>query len=158
MRNGLQFYRFLRFNSDFRYYIPQGKHSTWAFRVNVGIAHAYGPSKSLPYEKFFFAGGSNSVRAWAPRRLGLGGSRDSIRTDGVYDYSYEQPGDILLEASAEYRRDIISFLEGAVFIDAGNTWLTRADSNNVNGDFKFNRFYKEIAVGGGVGLRFDFSF
>ncbi len=157
LRDGLQFYRFLRFNADFRYYIPQGKHQTWAFRVNAGYARPYGQSKSLPYEKFFFAGGSNSVRAWQPRRLGLGGSPDSVR-DGRYDYSFEQPGDILLEASAELRRDLVSFLEGAIFIDAGNTWISRKDSLNPNGDFALNRFYKEIAVGGGIGLRLDFSF
>lgn len=159
LQNGLQFYRFLRFSSDFRYYIPVSKRNTWAFRVNVGWANPYGPSRSLPYEKFFFAGGSNSVRAWAPRRLGLGGQPDSLSGDGSYaTYNYEQPGDILLEASAEYRFDIISFLEGAVFLDAGNTWQLHSTEANPGGNFRLNRFYREIALGGGIGARLDFSF
>ncbi len=159
LRNGLQFYRFVRFSSDFRYYLPTGKGKTWAFRVNLGIANPYGPSRSLPYEKFFFAGGSNSVRAWAPRRLGFGSVPDSLSADrGLPSYDYEQPGDILIEGSAEYRFDIISFLEGAVFVDAGNTWQLYSSEASPGGNFKFNRFYKEFGVGGGIGARLDFSF
>ncbi len=159
LNSGLQFYRFLRFSADFRYYVPQGKRSTWAFRVNVGLANPYGPARSLPYEKFFFAGGSNSVRAWAPRRLGLGSFPDSLSGDGSYAiYNFEQPGDIVLESSAEYRFDIISVLEGAAFIDAGNVWLARANNAYPGGEFAFNSFFKEIAVGGGLGIRLDFSF
>ncbi len=158
LKNGLQFYRFVKLNTDFRYYIPWGKKKTWAFRTNVGVANAYGKNGTLPYEKFFFAGGSNSVRAWAPRRLGLGSMPDSIRLDGTYDYSIEQPGDILLEASAELRFDVISFLEGAFFVDAGNVWLNRPNKAYPNGNFDFNRFYKEIALGAGIGFRLDFSF
>lgn len=163
---GVQLFRYFKFNPDFRYYLPAGPKSNWAFRVNLGIASPYGKSVSMPYERYFFAGGSNSIRAWHPRRLGPGADPDALDTtvadgrtiDYGRNYRFEEPGDILLEISAEYRFDIISFLEGALFVDAGNTWMWRSQFNKPEGTFKFNKFYKEIAVGPGFGLRFDFSF
>jgi outer membrane protein assembly factor BamA len=162
---GIQLSRFFKLSHDFRYYLPAGRKSNWAFRLNIGIASPYGQSKVLPYEKYFFVGGSNSIRAWPSRRLGPGADPDildTLRNDGTIDYrrnyNFEQPGDILLEASAEYRFDIISFLEGAVFVDAGNVWIWRSKFNRPEGVFRFNQFYKQIAVGPGVGLRLDFSF
>jgi outer membrane protein insertion porin family len=162
---GSQLYRYFKLSNDFRYYLPAGRKSSWAFRVNIGIARPYGQSTVLPYERFFFVGGSNSIRAWPPRRLGPGSDpdvMDSTRNDGTIDYGrnyqFEQPGDILLETSAEYRFDIVSFLEGAVFVDAGNVWVWKSQLNQPEGQFRWNRFYKEIAVGTGFGLRLDFSF
>ena len=83
-------------------------------------------------------------------------------------YQFEQPGEILLEMNAEYRANIVGFLDWAFFVDAGNVWKFRdteapddpSDPITLSSgaDFKFNRFYKEIAVGAGIGLRFDFSF
>ncbi|QHT71403.1 BamA/TamA family outer membrane protein [Rhodocytophaga rosea] len=63
---GAQLYRYFKLSNDFRYYLPAGRKSSWAFRVNVGIARPYGQSTVLPYERFFFVGGSNSIRAWPP--------------------------------------------------------------------------------------------
>ena len=161
-QDGLQFFRFLKFNADYRFYLPRGRQSMWAFRINLGFANPYGPAGTLPYEKFFFAGGSNSVRAWFPRTLGLGSSPASINDNGNYTYRFEQPGDILLEASAEYRNNFLKFssfnIQSAFFVDAGNVWLLRPDKSVPNGDFALSRFYREIAVGTGIGLRFDFSF
>ncbi len=160
--DGLQFYRFFKLNVDYRYFVPVGRQSVWAFRINVGYANPYGPAGTLPYEKFFFSGGPNSVRAWFPRRLGLGSSPDSINAKGNYVYVFEQPGDIILEGSAEYRTQLIKFssfnIQTAFFVDAGNVWLLRKDKSAPNGEFAFDRFYREIALGTGVGLRFDFSF
>ncbi|MDJ1483932.1 BamA/TamA family outer membrane protein [Cytophagaceae bacterium YF14B1] len=159
---GLQFYRFIKLNADYRFFIPSGRQSTWAFRINTGFANPYGPAGTLPYEKFFFAGGSNSIRAWSPRRLGLGSSPDSVDAKGNYTYKFEQPGDIILEASVEYRTPLVKFsnfnIGIAFFADAGNVWLLRKDKTIPNGEFAIDRFYKEIAVGSGMGLRFDFSF
>jgi hypothetical protein len=160
---GIQLSRFFKFSHDFRYYLPAGRKSNWAFRLNVGIASPYGQSTVMPYERYFFVGGSNSIRAWPSRRLGPGADPDDLIAnsndiDYSRNYSNEQPGDILLEASAEYRFDIISFLEGAVFVDAGNVWVWRSQFNKPEGAFRFNQFYKQIAVGPGVGLRMDFSF
>jgi outer membrane protein assembly factor BamA len=70
----------------------------------------------------------------------------------------QRAGDIKLEANVEYRFGIFSFLNGAVFLDAGNIWLLKNDSTRVGGKFETQNFLKEIAIGTGVGLRFDFSF
>ena len=159
---GLQYFKYIKFNPDFRQYLPLSKSSTLAYRFNVGIAIPYGGGSAgnvLPYEKYFFAGGSNSIRAWKPRRLGPGAlaptKKDS--TDSYYIYDLEQPGEILLESSVEFRRNLFSFINGAFFIDAGNVWRI-VDTGNKDAIFKLNKFYTQIAVGSGLGLRFDFSF
>jgi outer membrane protein assembly factor BamA len=128
----------------------------------------------LPYEKFLFAGGSNSIRAWRPRRLGPGSykperSADPV-ADGLYSYSIEKPAEILVESSMELRKKLFGFVSGALFIDAGNVWTfdqrvksltvdgTTTTVQNGNSQFRVDEFYKEIAVGTGFGLRFDFTF
>ena len=171
---GLQYFKYLRLNLDYRRNHVIDKITSVAYRVDGGVAYSYGENKSLPYEKFFFSGGSNSVRAWRPRRLGQGSfkpqSNEEVGIDpiknGYFDYSYEQPSEVLLEASVEFRRKIFGFVEGAVFLDAGNVWTFQPRKKVVNGvevangnsEFKLNEFYKEIAIGTGFGLRFDFSF
>ncbi len=149
----MRYFSFFKINPDFRYYLPTSKRSTLAFRINAGVAIPYGHSETLPYEKFFFAGGSNSLRAWQPRRLGPG--KDTLNR--ISNYLYEQPGNIILEANAEYRFKMVSFINGALFIDAGNVW-TLNNKAKPDGQFKFNTFFQQIAVGTGAGLRFDFSF
>ena len=155
----LQYFQFLKFQSDFRRYLPINRNSTFAYRLNLGLAKPYGISQGvLPYEKYFFAGGSTSIRAWQPRRLGPGSFRPPVREDGSFDYRFEQPGEILFEAMFEYRRNLFGYFDGAVFIDVGNTWAFREDPSRPGADFKFNRFYKELAVGTGLGLRMNFEF
>lgn len=172
---GLQYFKYLRLNVDYRRNHVIDKITSVAYRVDGGVAYSYAEEKSLPYEKFFFGGGSNSIRAWRPRRLGHGSfkpqTNESVGKDpvknGYFDYSYEQPAEILLEASIEFRRKIFGFVDGAVFVDAGNVWTFQprkkfdADGDEIpngNSQFKFSEFYKEIALGTGFGLRFDFSF
>ncbi len=171
---GLQYFKYLRLNLDYRRNHVIDKITSLAFRVDGGVSYSYAKEKSLPYEKFFFSGGSNSIRAWRPRRLGQGSfkpltteetGKDPVK-NGYFDYSYEQPSEILLEASVEFRRKIFGFVEGAIFLDAGNVWTFQPRVKLVNGQevpngnsqFKLNQFYKEIALGTGFGLRFDFSF
>ncbi|MEZ0540167.1 translocation and assembly module lipoprotein TamL [Fibrella arboris] len=173
---GLQFYKYLRTNVDYRHYLPISQRALLAFRANAGIVFGYGENGTAPYEKRFFAGGSNSVRAWLPRRLGLGASypRSTTLTDGTsvpvfaegqsgqFDYRFEQPGDVLIEGSAELRARLFKFVadvNGAVFIDAGNVWLLRDPyGTNPTAVFRPGTFYQQLAVGTGVGLRLDFSF
>ncbi len=157
-QSDLAYFQFIKALVDFRQYLPYGKGNTLAFRVNVGAAKPYGEYSQnvLPYEKYFFAGGSNSIRAWAPRRLGPG-SFVAKDDDGDFDYSFEQPGKIILETSLEVRRNLIGFLDGALFLDAGNIWNFKAN-DKPGSNFEINTFYKQIAIGTGVGLRIDFSF
>lgn len=163
---GLQYFKYLRFSFDFRKTIILSRWATLAYRLNSGLAWAYGSDNVLPYEKYFFVGGSNSVRAWRPRRLGQGSippveSTDK-RADGYFDYRLEKPGEILLEGSLELRGKLVGFIDGALFIDAGNVWsfrpLTTAEGTPGNSQFKVNSFYKELGIGTGFGLRFDFTF
>ena len=155
--SGLELYKYLKFSTDYRRYKKINPATTFAFRANFGIAKSYAPNGVLPYEKYFFAGGSNSIRAWRPRRLGPG-SFFSTDSKGEYTDKYEQPGELLILSSAELRTKIIKFLQGAVFVDAGNIWMLEKDSKRPGAEFNLNRFYKEIAVGAGMGLRFDFTF
>ena len=163
--DSLQFFKFLKASADFRRLMKISEESEFAYRLNVGIAKPYGGDDVLPYEKYFFAGGSNSNRAWRPRRLGPGSynAPDSIGTytpseDGPVNYSFEQPGEILIEANFEIRRDIIGFLEGAFFVDVGNVWTFNKQLGRPGSKFELNDFYKQLAVGTGIGFRFDFNF
>lgn len=161
--NNLEFYKFVKFNADFRRNVPlnYSNNNIIAYRFNVGVAVPYGENKILPYEKYFFAGGSNSIRAWLPRRLGPGSytppENENPDADGRFNYALEQPGDMLLEASIEYRRKLVGFLSGALFIDAGNSWTIRDDSRE-GATFNPATFYRDIAIGSGFGIRLDFSF
>ena len=168
---GLQHYKYLRLGFDVRRVHPVDKQTVIAYRFNSGVVYAYGEDKSVPYEKFFFAGGSNSIRAWRPRRLGPGSLAPNQSTnptgDGLFDYSIEKPSEILLEASLELRQKLFGFVNGAVFVDAGNVWNfnpqnVQAEDGTIVQDesaqFNLKRFYKEFGVGTGFGLRFDFSF
>lgn len=156
--DSLSYFQFLKASIDYRTYIPYGKESTFAYRFHVGVAKPYGDISQdiLPYEKYYFAGGSNSIRAWAPRRLGPG-SYVNTDEEGNFTYNLEQPGEIIFETSVEVRRNLINFLDGALFIDAGNVWYF-SENQNPGSNFELDKFYKQIAIGTGFGLRIDFSF
>lgn len=153
----LNFYRFFRTDTDFRYYKPVGKKSVLAYRARLGIAKPFGRESVLPYERYFFVGGGNSLRAWKPRRLGPGSYSPRL-ANGDYDTRFEQPGELLLELSFEWRRDLMKYVETAIFFDAGNVWMISQDNARPNAEFEFDRFWKEIALNTGLGLRLDFSF
>ncbi len=173
---GLQYYKYLRFSVDFRHYIPINTHTTLAFHLNTGLVYGYGSNRTAPYEKLFFAGGSNSIRAWLPRRLGPGAdfpqpsltnpNGPAFNSDPKRDeqllYTFEKPGDFLLEGSAELRGRLFRLgfadINGAAFIDVGNVWQLQNSTANPRGVFRFDSFLPQVAVGTGVGLRLDFSF
>jgi outer membrane protein assembly factor BamA len=161
--DSLENYKFLKFNIDYRKHIPlpvQG--GVIAYRINTGVGIPYGENKILPYEKNFFAGGSSSIRAWGPRRVGPG-SYSPRNENGDIDYNLEQPGEVILELIVEYRQKLIGFLDWAIFFDAGNIWTLRDDVGDdgqvrrPGGKFEGD-FYKEIALGTGMGFRMDFTF
>lgn len=158
---GLEPYKYLRLNVDMRQTTIVNKYTQLAFRVNSGIGYAYSANKVLPYEKNFFVGGSNSIRAWRPRRLGPGSLPPSISTDpeanGLYDYRFEKPGDLLFEASAELRQKLFGFVNYALFIDVGNVWSIQSNTDP-RSKFQTRSFFKEFGVGTGFGFRFDFTF
>jgi outer membrane protein assembly factor BamA len=118
--------------------------------MNIGLALPLFNSKDIPFEKSFYLGGANSMRAWGFRALGPG---------SYYTENYMQrTGDVKLEMNLEYRGTIYKAIKFGIFADMGNVWLYRPYKDMPNADFQFNRFYKEIALGAGFGLRFDFNF
>jgi outer membrane protein assembly factor BamA len=130
------------------------ENNSLAYRGYIGAGLPYGNTRFLPFERRFFVGGGNSLRAWRPRTIGPGSYSDSSSLITI-----EKTGEFALQGSAEYRFDIIDkVLDGAVFVDAGNIWNFREDPSFENGNFKLDRFYKEIAINSGVGLRFDLSY
>lgn len=158
---GLKTFRYFKLTTDFRFYFPVHKKNTFAMRFTAGYARAYDAQHILPYEKYFFMGGSNSMRAWQTRRLGPGNfvNVDTISQPGkaIY-YKFEQPGEVMFEMNYEYRFKIIGFFDGAAFVDAGNLWSLHRDSSRPGAEFILNKFYNQLAVGTGLGLRLNFSF
>lgn len=161
---------FYRLNADYRRYHKVGVKSFLVYRLNGGLVQPLRASTNgLPYDKYFFAGGATSLRAWKPRRLGPGSFTSYLQdTTGTFildengnrirNYNLEQPGELLLEGSVEYRFPLFSFINGALFTDFGNTWALRSDDRRPGAQFSANRFYRELAVSSGFGLRFDFTF
>ncbi|MFL5752479.1 MAG: BamA/TamA family outer membrane protein [Bacteroidia bacterium] len=146
------FAQFLRFDYDYRVYRTIRKLGRVVFRAAGGVGKPLHNLRVLPYEKSFFGGGPNSVRAWKARALGPGAYAQG--TDGNFD----KLGDAQLEFNLEYRFNIYKFLNGAWFVDAGNIWLRKPDPLKPGGDFKLSSFYKEFATGTGFGVRADFGF
>jgi hypothetical protein len=165
--NQLEAYDFAKLAVDYRRYHRLSPQTYLAWRLNGGVAHALTPTPTasdptvstytIPYDKYFFVGGSNSVRAWQPRRLGTG-AYSTLNANGERDYITEQPGELLLEGSIEYRFPVYSFIKGALFTDFGNVWTLQPDPARPGAEFQFNTFAKQFAVGSGFGIRFDFTF
>ena len=122
-------------------------------RATGGIGIPYGLSSVLPYLKQFYAGGAVSMRGWTVRSLGPGGTPYDVAPTGLL-FS-DRTGDIYLEGNIEYRLGTGNMIEGALFADAGNIWLLKPDSTLPLGEFNLSRFWKEIAVAGGLGLRIN---
>lgn len=121
-------------------------------RILIGAAHAYGNSQEVPYSEQFYIGGANSIRAFTVRSIGPGSYRAPVSMrDGYFD----QTGTFKLELNTEYRFPIISVLHGAVFVDAGNIWLLKNDPMRPGGALNGKTFFKDIALGTGIGLRVD---
>lgn len=153
---GTPYAQYAKIQSDLRYYInyTPNVNSIWANRLLIGFGVPYGNSSQLPNVKQFFSGGNSSLRGFPSRLVGPGTflyNQDAGRT------FLETAGDIKLEASSELRAQLINFLHGAIFIDAGNIWMYRESTLFPGGKFDANRFYKELAVDIGAGLRFDFK-
>ena len=147
------FAQFLRFDLDYRVYKSVRKLGRFVYRISGGMGYALQNLNALPYEKSFYGGGPNDVRAWQARSLGPGSSKPKYN-----DPYNDKIGEIQLEMNFEYRFKIYKWLNGAYFIDAGNIWLRKKDPLRPNAEIALNRFYKEFATGTGVGLRADFSF
>lgn len=151
------FAQYVRADVDLRYNYRFNSVSSIVYRGFFGIAIPYGNSRAVPFEKQYFSGGANGIRAWQVRSLGPGTYNPKPPGDTLTTFLNET-GDIKLEANAEYRFKLFWILEGAVFLDAGNIWSINHDPAREGSLFKFNKFYKDIAIGTGTGFRFDLKF
>lgn len=148
---GIRYAQFMRTETDFRYYRFINPKSNLVFRAAGGVGVPYGNSDVLPVEKGFYAGGANGIRGWEIRTLGPGSFSDP---ENVFD----KMGEIWLESNIEYRFPIYSFLNGALFTDAGNIWMLRENLDFPGGKLESAQFLQQIAISSGFGLRFDLSF
>ena len=146
---GSPYAQYVRLGGEVTYYHYLLRRSTLVGRIMIGAGVPYGNSVAMPYEKSFFGGGPTTLRAWQLRHLGPGCYNSASMLERV--------GDIQLVANLEGRFPIVSLLEGALFVDAGNVWLMNASDQYPGGELKWGSILEEIAVGVGFGLRLNVS-
>ncbi|MBD8349085.1 BamA/TamA family outer membrane protein [Dysgonomonas sp. HGC4] len=153
---GIRFAEYIKGDLSFAQTHTLNTKNRIAYHIGIGVASPFGNSAVLPFETRYFAGGANSVRGWATRDLGPGSY--VADSSGVNDF-VNQVGDIKLDMNIEYRSKVSEYIELAGFIDAGNIWtMKNYKESQPNGQFRFNKFYKEIALSYGAGVRFDLGF
>lgn len=150
---GVPFSQFLRAELDFRYYKFITKGTKLVYRTFGGMGVPYGNANVLPFNKRYFEGGPSGIRAWNVRSLGPGSYSDT-----THNKIYNQTADIKIEGNLEYRFKLFWVMEPALFVDAGNIWNIYYRESQENGVFKVDKFYKDIAIGYGMGFRFNFGF
>lgn len=153
---GEPYSQYVRVRPELRWYQALGTHgSQLVTRVLASAAYAYGNTTTVPYVKQFYSGGTNSLRAFRARSVGPGTYAPSDQDMESSNLLIDQVGDIKFEANLEYRATISGYFKGALFVDAGNVWLLRDDPQRPGGKFDLNTAVDELAVGAGMGLRFD---
>lgn len=146
---GVAFSQYAKTEVDYVKYWDLGRKSVFAIRSYVGIAVPYGNSKNIPFSKSFFAGGPNDNRAWTAYNLGPG----SLKSTNEFNEA-----NFKLHFSAEQRFNLFGSVYGAFFVDAGNIWNVFDNVTDPAQTFDSLSSLKDIAVGSGFGLRYDFSF
>ncbi|MEJ5995816.1 BamA/TamA family outer membrane protein [Pedobacter sp. Du54] len=163
---GLPFNQYLRPEIDVRWYKNLGGDRQFIARLNTGVGYAYGNSISVPFEKLFYAGGSSGIRAWQARTLGPGNyNRDVIPSAIARNSSFgiDQLGQMRIETNLEYRYLLVNKLfggklKGAAFVDMGNIWNISSGNPRPETYFKLDKLGKQIAIGTGLGFRYDVEF
>ncbi|MBX9049873.1 BamA/TamA family outer membrane protein [Bacteroides thetaiotaomicron] len=156
---GAPFAQFVKLNTELRHLWNIDKNNAIASRMAVGALFTYGNATIAPYSEQFYVGGANSIRAFTVRSVGPGGYHPE---EGKYSY-LDQTGTFRFEANVEYRFRIFKSFWGATFLDAGNVWLLRKDRKLLadgkearpNSQLRLKTFPKQIALGTGVGIRYD---
>lgn len=153
---GVPYAEYIKGSTEYAMTYPLSKKHSLAYHVMLGLAFPYGNSPILPFVKRFSAGGANSVRGWNFSTLGPGSYVSSVFEGDMVDL-LEHTGNMKLELNIENRMKINNMFEFAQFVDAGNVWSLQSYEGEAS-RFRFNKFYKEIAVAYGIGLRFDPGF
>ncbi|MDR1919196.1 MAG: BamA/TamA family outer membrane protein [Tannerellaceae bacterium] len=153
----IPFAQFIKATAEFRYNHRLDRNNRLVGRLMAGAIYSYGNARISPFSEQFYLGGANSLRAFTIRSIGPGRFRPLDPALNRYAY-IDQTGDLKLEANLEYRFRILGDLHGATFLDAGGIWLMREDKNREGGTFALSRFWNDLALGAGAGLRYDLDF
>jgi len=151
---GIQYSQYVRSDVEFKYSKIINSYSNLMYRAFAGLALPYGNASAIPFEKRYFSGGSNGLRGWQLMDLGPGSYADTSQSQRYPNST----GDVKLELNVEYRFKLFWILEGALFVDAGNIWAITKEDNRPGALFQWDKFYKDIAIDSGIGLRFDLEF
>ena len=175
--------QFVRLETDFTKTWSIGTASKLVGHLNAGIIYSFGNCDDAPITELFYVGGANSIRAFSMREIGPGRLVDFGIKNRQLNYAIRN-GDLKLVANLEYRAPLFGNLEGAFFLDAGNVWhLNAVDLLDYNSyedydeegrspqeqymedyylcdamDFKPSKFFKDLALGTGIGLRYNLGF
>ena len=147
--SGVNFSQYFKTELDYIKHWDLGSENVFAIRTFGGIAIPYGNSNSIPFSRSFFAGGPNDNRAWQAYSLGPGSS------GGRNEFN---EANLKLAFSAEYRFNLFGDLNSALFVDIGNIWNVLDVVEEEAATFTSLADLKDIAIGSGVGLRYDFDF
>lgn len=148
----IRYSQYFRIDASISNTVPLGFRTAIAYRFYGGIGVPYGNSSTLPMDRMFYVGGSNSMRGWPVRALGPGDSPQG-RESGFKN----QLGNLRLEANFEFRFPVWKALHGALFFDLGNVWLAGIPGAAPDEVFRFDTFYKELGFNTGLGLRYDLN-
>jgi hypothetical protein len=158
-------YRFFKMDAEFKHII-NNKNSSLHFRAFAGAGFALNTGSrkgqvTLPFFKSYIAGGPNSMRGWAIRKLGIGSNifYDTVAA-GTFNDKY---ADVKLEGNVEYRFDLFQFygfwMRGALFTDVGNIWFKNdLDGTLKNAGLTLKNLGRDMAVASGFGARVDFNY
>jgi outer membrane protein assembly factor BamA len=146
---GIEYSQYIKGEIDFIKHWDFGNKNTLAMRAFAGLAVPFGNAQSIPFSRSYFSGGSNDNRGWQAYSLGPG------RSGGINDFN---EANLKLAYSLEYRFRVGGNFHSAVFTDIGNIW--NVFDNITDKDYTFNGFssFKDLAVGSGIGFRYDFDF
>ncbi|MBK8082010.1 MAG: BamA/TamA family outer membrane protein [Saprospiraceae bacterium] len=155
----IDFAKYIKYEFDFRYHMEFSKKHSLAFRFNSGVAIPFNKDRVVPFIKQYGLGGPNSLRAWNIRQVGPGGYVDPLyKLEPPSDLNiFIQQGDMKIETNVEYRFNIFLFLDGALFVDAGNVWNLKA-SNDLPNAHITSDFLDQVAIAAGYGIRLNFVF
>lgn len=146
--------QFFKIESEFRKTWHLSSHSQLVSHLDIGAIWSYGNSSAAPYTEQFYVGGANSIRAFTVRSIGPGSYSPTSKSSSYLD----QTGDIKFLANLEYRSRLFGNLYGAIFLDAGNVWAMHDDESRPYAKFKIKNVLKEMALGTGIGVRYDLDF
>ncbi|MDR6405588.1 MULTISPECIES: BamA/TamA family outer membrane protein [Chryseobacterium] len=149
---GIPYAQFVKFDFDVRKYFKFNR-NTLVLRQFVGVGIPYGNSESMPVIRSYFNGGSNDIRAWVA--FGGLGPADSQVDERVRTYITDN---VKLTTNIELRVPFNDMYEGALFTDIGNTWSLKNYNDGYGDEFKFNKFFKQVGIGSGFGLRVNVAY